>query len=107
MNAKKLTHAEFWSAVHAGQFHTAQFVKPTHELRDFERIEREDEYYTASQGAPHKTSKAPSRRTAKSPNSGFHGGMYYNTARGFATHGKNHRESGNDALLRAQRALGV
>lgn len=107
MNAKKMTHAEFWSAVHSGHFHTAQFVKPTHELRDFERVEREDEYYAASKGAPHKTSKAPSRRSSKQPNSGFHRGMYWNTSRGYATDGKNHRESGNDALLRAQRALGV
>ena len=107
MSASKLTREQFWSAVHAGHFHQAQFVKPTHKLRDFERQQREDAYYAASRNAPTKVGKTPSKRTSKHPNSGFHRGMYWNTSRAHAVDARNHRESGNDALLRAQRALGI
>lgn len=107
MSAQKLSHTQFWSAYHAGQFHTAQFVTPTHQLRDFERAEREDAYYEASRNAPRKTSHAPSKRTSKHANSGFHRGLYWNTSRGYATDGRNHGETSNSALLRAQRALGI
>lgn len=107
MSTQKLTHAEFWSAVHAGQFRQAQFVKPTHQLRDFERTEREDAYVAAAKNAPHKLGKSPSKRTVKHANSGFHAGMYWDTSRGCARDGRNHKETGNEALLRAQRAVGI